>query len=141
MKHGIPEALNGRNVWHVAAKKGWNMSFWAFVIYAMWSLWKWWDVSLCKKFWSSFKCFSWNLLFQVMALVILCKVAQAIMLLTAKIWIWWRLGPVWTNILKIITTFIWLMIEMSPAAVVTEVTNMDTSACCSVEDTWRIVRC
>ena len=29
------------------------------------------------------------------------------------------------------------MIEMSPAAVVTEVTNMDTSACCSVEDTWR----
>ena len=29
------------------------------------------------------------------------------------------------------------MIEMSPAAVVTEVTSMDTSACCSVEDTWR----
>ena len=31
----------------------------------------------------------------------------------------------------------WMMMAMSPAAVVTEVTNMDTSACCSVEDTWR----
>ena len=33
------------------------------------------------------------------------------------------------------------MIAMSPAAVVTEVTNMDTSACCSVEDTWRVFQC
>ena len=35
----------------------------------------------------------------------------------------------------------WMMIAMSPAAVVTEVTNMDTSACCSVEDTWRVFQC
>ena len=33
------------------------------------------------------------------------------------------------------------MIEMSPAAVVTEVTSMDTSACCSVEDTCCVFQC